>query len=159
REARGRDLSRPEERVSAVNAVLPHVARLNSAVARGSWAGRLAASLGIEDELVLQELRAALKGGRTAVRVRPSSSEPRIREGEGRRVSVLLRGGAARARARETLEAADLEGTSVGGILESLLRLHGEGKSVDVPAVLADLDRDEDKELLARIAFREDEDG
>jgi DNA primase len=156
REARSRDISRVEEKVAAVNALLPHIARLHSSVARGSWAGQLAATLGIEDELVLQELRTALKAGRPAVRQRPGSSELPIREAEARLVSLLLRSDEARARARETLEPADLEGTSVGAILRCLLRLPEAGMHLDHATVLADLESESDRELLTRIAFREE---
>jgi DNA primase len=156
REARTRDISRVEEKVAAVNALLPHIARLHSSVARGSWAGQLASTLGIEDELVLQELRTALKAGRPAVRQRPGASGPAIREAEARLVSLLLRSEEARVRAREALEPADVEATSVSAILRGLLRLQEQGKDVDYATVQSELETEEDRELLTKIVFREE---
>jgi DNA primase len=156
REARSRDLSRVEEKVAAVNALLPHIARLHSSVARASWAGQLAATLGIEDELVLQELRNALKAGRPAVRQRAPSEGAGVREAEALLVSLLLRSGEARARALETLDAADLEGAKVGLILRCLLRLQEQGKEVDYGSVLSELETEDDREVLTKIAFREE---
>jgi DNA primase len=158
RETRTRDLSRVEEKVAAVNNLLPHIARLSSPVARASWAGQLAGTLGVEDELILQELRAALKGGRSAIRQRPAAAQS-VREAEARLVSLLLRGPESRARARETLDPADLEGTRVGLILKSLLDVDAAGGEVDYPRVIAELEREEDRELLTRIAFREEPEG
>ncbi len=68
RETRTRDLDRLEEKVAAVNAVLPHIAKLSSAVERAGWAGRLADALGIDDEVVLQELRTVARAGRGGAR-------------------------------------------------------------------------------------------
>ena len=40
REARRADLNRIDSKVAAVNAVLPHLAKLEGAVERGGWAAR-----------------------------------------------------------------------------------------------------------------------
>jgi DNA primase len=159
RETRGRDLSKVEEKVNAINSLLPHIARLESPVARASWAGQLAGALGVDDDLVLQELRAALKAGRSAVRQRSGSSGPQVREAEARLVSLLLRGPEARERARGVLDPGEIDGVRVGAILKSLLRVHEEGREVDYPTVLLELEEESDRELLTKIAFREDPEG
>ena len=82
-----------------------------------------------------------------------------VREAEARLVSLLLRSGEARGRARESLEPADLEGTSVGAILRSLLRLQEAGMEVEYATVLADLESEADRDLLTKIAFREESEG
>jgi len=66
------DRNDPGAKAAAVNLVLPHVAKLGSGIARGEWASRLADSLGIEDALVLQELRSAVKDARASIRRRPT---------------------------------------------------------------------------------------
>ena len=155
KEARGRDLDRPEERVAAVNAVLPHLARLDSPIERASWAGRLADALRIEDDLVLQELQGVLKSGRTNIRHRVREAEP-PREVESRLVSLLLRFEEGRDKARADLEQGDLlVGTRVSGIVRALWRLVDEGKGVDYPTLFSALD-DDDKEILTHIAFRDE---
>ena len=154
RECAGRDLSRTEDKVAAINALLPRIARLQSSVERASWAAMLADALGIEDELVLQELKSALRAARPAIRQRPADREP-LREAEARLVATALRLGACRDRARAHLEPADLEGMRVERILEAILRREETGKEVDLPAVLESLEADEDRELLTWIAFRE----
>ena len=158
REARGRDLDRPEERVAAVNAVLPHLSRLKSAVERASWAGRLADALRIEDGLVLQELGAVLKSGKSQIR-------HRLREGEAvggvesRLVSLMLRDEHGRERAMSEIEPGDVEGTRVEAIVRSIQRLVEQGEGVDYPTVFSSLELEEDRDLLTRIAFREEPQG
>ena len=61
-------MSRPEEKVAAINAILPKLARLESAVERSAWAGRLADALRIDDDLVMQELRNALRAAKPGIR-------------------------------------------------------------------------------------------
>jgi DNA primase len=158
RETRGRDLDRPEERVAAANAVLPHVARLASAVERASWAGRLADSLRLEDEVVLQELGTALKTGRPRVRHRPRGVQGPS-EVESRLVTLLLRFDDGRAKAVQGLEPGDLDGSRVGSIVRTILDLEAGGRDVDYQAVFSALERDEDRDLLARIALRDEPDG
>jgi DNA primase len=158
REARRRDLDRPEERVAAANAVLPHLARLDSPIERASWAGRLADALRIEDDLVLQELKRVLKSGKTVIRHRVRDAEP-PREVESRLVSLMLRFEQGRKKASADLDPGDLAGTRVAGIVRTILRLVGEGKGVDYPTVFSALEDDDDKEILTRIAFREEPEG
>jgi len=159
REAATRDLARVEEKVAAVNAVLPHIAKLNSAIERSEWASRLADLLQIEDELVLQELRQAVRSSTPGVRQRatvergPSAAETRL-------VLLLLRSEAERQRCTEQLDQADIEGWPVCTIVRTILDRDSRGERVDHPSVLEALEQDEDRELLTRIAFRDEpEDG
>jgi DNA primase len=158
REARGRDLSRIEEQVAAVNAVLPHVAKLNNAIERSSWASRLADAMRIEDRLVLQELSAALRGQQPSVRQRARSTQP-VTELEARLIWLTLTMPDARHRVGHDLEPGDLDGTRIGAIIETILKLDERGEVVDHPNTFAALTRDEDKDLLTRIAFREEPEG
>jgi len=153
REARTRNLNQVGEKTAAVNAVLPHICKLANAIQRVSWAGRLADALLIEDGLVLQELRTALKATQPAIRHRPRPSrEPR--EAEARMVNLLLRSKDERQRLADQLEREDLEDTQVAPIIQTILRMDSEGQTVDHPNVLSALDGDYERDLLTRIAFR-----
>ena len=159
REAKARDLDRVEERVAAVNAVLPHVARLSSSIERASMAGYLADTLHIEDELVLQELRSVLTSGRGRVRHPAADAGKEPREVEARLVSLLLRFEAGREIALHDLDPGDLDGTRVADIVGTILRLVKDGRDVDYTTLFSALERDEDRDLLTRIAFRNEPEG
>jgi len=156
-EAGTRDLNRVEEKVTAVNALLPHIAKLTSAIVRGSWATRLADALQIEEGLVLQELRAALKTARPSIRQRPEDAA-RIVECEARMVTQLLRSEEERQRWCGELDPDDLAGSQVLEIVQTILRIEQEGGRVDYPHVLEELPAERERELLTRIAFREEPD-
>jgi DNA primase len=154
REARRRDLGRTEQKISAVNAILPHLAKLGNAIERLSWAGRLADALQIEEELVQQELRSALKAAQTSIQQRPQSSRP-PREAGARMVSLLLDSAEEREAFAEEIDWADLESAEVLSIVRTIVDLTRRGKRVDYPAVMTALKDESDRDLLTQIAFRE----
>lgn len=156
RQVAARDLARPEEKVAAINAVLPHVAKLESPIARGEWAAKLADRLAIEDELVLQELRGAVRARREQVRQRPAGAQPVVREVEYRLVTVLLRSATEREQWADALDLDDLRGTEIGPIVEAIVRLTKQGREVDYRAVFEALDEGSHRDLLTRIAFRDE---
>jgi DNA primase len=149
REARSRDLSQVGEKVAAVNALLPRLARMPSAVERASWAGRIADELRIDDELVLQELRAALRGRHERIRQRAATDGP-LRPAEALLVTRLLQDEAGEAPA--VVEPGDVAGTRIAAIVGAILDLRRATGAADFPRVFAALDSEEDRRLLARIA-------
>ena len=156
-QVRTRDLDRIDERVAAVEALLPHLAGLRSPIERVAWATRVAEALRIEDDLVLQQLRAALRDARPRLASRPAPAAPRVRDVETRLVAVLL-GLCRTERAAEVAAAVrdeDLRGTMVAPLCDAILRLARTGDPVDPGAVLAGLPEPHHRELLARIAFEE----
>ena len=154
-ELAGRDLSRPEEQVAAINAILPKLARLESPVHRAAWAGRLADALRIDDDLLMQELRNALRNAKPGIRHRPTDQAP-IRDVEGRLVRALLASDEARNRARALLGPSDLDGTRIAVIVGTILDLDAHDLPVDGPLVIDALEDAADRELLTRIAFQEE---
>ncbi|HEX4825952.1 MAG TPA: DNA primase [Candidatus Polarisedimenticolaceae bacterium] len=159
RERRGRDLARPGEKVAAINAILPRLARLDNAVERASWAGRLADALDIEDDLVMQELRGALKVAKGAIRHRVAGDDAATPV-EARLVRLLLGSDEARAHARKVVDPADLEAAArVAPIVRTILDLDAQGLPVNGPLVVDALSDENDRTLLTRIAFRDDPPG
>jgi DNA primase len=158
RELRGRDLARPEEKVAAINAILPKLARLESAVERTAWAGRLADALRIDDDLVMQELRSALKVAKPGIRHRVGADDL-ASDVEARLVRLLLGSEDARRRAHEALAPTDLDETRVATIVRAILELDATGLPVDGPLVVDALTDAADRELLTRIAFRDEAPG
>jgi DNA primase len=158
RELRGRDLNLPEEKVAAINAILPKLARLESAVERAAWAGRLADALRIDDDLVMQELRNALRAAKPGIRHRAGVHEP-TKDVEAWLVRLVLGSDEARERAREVLEPTDLAGTRVETIIKTILDLDEAGLPVQGPLVIDALEDEADRELLTRISFRDEAPG
>jgi DNA primase len=160
REARRADPRRIDSKVAGVNAVLPHLAKLTNAVERGEWASRLANALHIESDLVVQELRSAVRTARPRIR-QPAADVRPPRDAEARLVTLLLQSEAERQRwVAGELDPADLEETRVSSIVRTIVDLAQRQAQVDCPALLDALTDENDRDLLTRIAFREEpEDG
>lgn len=69
RAAAQHDLSKPEGKVAAANAVLPHLARVPSPLLRSELATRVAERLRLDERLLRDELRRAASEGRREIRV------------------------------------------------------------------------------------------
>jgi DNA primase len=158
REVRGRDMNRPEEKVAAINAILPKLARLDNAVLRATWAGRLSDALRIDDDLVLQELRSALKAAKPGIRHR-AGTEEQTGAVAARLVRLLLGSDEARAHALKAIQPEDLDGTGVTAIVQTILDLEARGLPVAGPLVVDALEDEGDRSLLTRIAFRDEAPG
>lgn len=157
KEVRARDLNRIEERVAAIHAVLPHVAKLQSAIERAGWADRIGDAFQIEDGMVMQELRSSLKSAQSTIRHDPRPSRP-LRETEVLLVRRLLSSDAERSLCEERLDPNVLEHPGVRTIVETILSLSRTERSCDYPSVLEALsgdEGDENRDLLTQIAFRE----
>src|SRR5712692_3604217 len=72
----GHDTSRPTGKVAAVNALLPHLARMRDKVARADYAGQIADRLKIDSHIVREELK------RTATNRQHSLDKKRVRTAE-----------------------------------------------------------------------------
>jgi DNA primase len=154
RVARARDIAKVEEKVAAVNAVLPHIAKLSNAIERAGWATRLADELQIEEGLVMQELRKALRAAQKTIRQRPDRPNP-LRESDARLVSRLLASDDDRRHCAAAIEWRDLEGSPVIGIVRKILEIDERGDAVEYSSVWNELD-EADRGLLTAIAFRDE---
>ncbi len=150
-----RGMADTRAKVAAVNAVLPHVAKLTNAIERMSWATRLADTLQIEDELVLQELKTAVRTARQEVRQRPATSTEKLRDAEVRLVHLLMRSEEGRRRLAGSIDETDLAATHIAPIVAAILDLTRRDKRVDASAVFEQLS-DTDTQRLTRILFRDE---
>jgi DNA primase len=72
----GHDTSRPTGKVAAINAILPHLARMRDKVARADYADQIADRLKIDSRIVREELK------RTATNRQQSMDKTRVRAAE-----------------------------------------------------------------------------
>jgi DNA primase len=158
KEIAGRDLSHPGEKVAVINAVLPRLAHLPNAVERSAWAARLAEALALDDDLVLHELRTALKAAKPSIRQRAGADDP-LRDVEARLVAVLLASVEAREHARRILGEHELEGSRVSGIVRAILGSEEPGGTLTAATFVDALTEEDDRVLLTRIAFRDEPPG
>jgi DNA primase len=72
------NLTTPEGKVGAANAVLPYLAKVSNPMLRVEMAGRLAERLRLDQRLLREELRRVAGPGRSEVRIQPESAAPKV---------------------------------------------------------------------------------
>ena len=72
------NLTTPEGKVGAANAVLPYLARVPNPMLRVELAGRLAERLRLDPRLLREELRRVAGPARSEVRIQPASVAPKV---------------------------------------------------------------------------------
>ena len=169
-----RDMTDPAAQAEALNEVLGHVALLDNPAERSGYYGRIAEALGIEDGVVLEQVRKVLRTGARAVSTAAGGSAaagraaatqggavagkaergplPPPTEAELRLVAVLLQSGEARS-ALLPLPSSDREGLRMEPVLQAIEEAHARGQSVEAAGVMDGL-AEGDRDLLVRIAFR-----
>jgi DNA primase len=83
-------LDDPKKKVQAMNAVLPYLARLPSAVERSDYVFRFARRLGIEDQQLLAETKRAAQQRRVRLADEPVASATSMKLAEKRLLQLLL---------------------------------------------------------------------
>ena len=149
------DLTRSKGKVEALNEVLPFLARLDNPVQRAGQVEMLATLFGIEDRLVLQELKEAVRERRKELGARGTVAALGARlvgEAESRLVRAMMDAREVReALLGEIVEDEDLEISRVAEVVRAMRRLVEKGEDVTYPRVGAEIS-DPARDILTRIA-------
>ena len=152
--ARRVDLSRSKGKVEALNEVLPFLARLDNPVQRAGHVEMLATVFGIEDRLVLQELKEAVRERRKEIGARAVEAAVGARlvgEAESRLVRAMMDAREVREAILPEIEDEDVETCRIGEIVRAIRRLVEKGDDVNYPRVGAEIS-DLARGILTRIA-------
>jgi DNA primase len=142
RAASQHDLSRPEGRVAAANAVLPHLAKVPNAMLRTQLAQALALRFRLDARSVQEELRRAAFGREG--QVRPEVAVRKVNHA----VKLLLRAclenpEVADEFASEVVQSGDCEGLLGEQVFKRIAELRGRGEKLEVAALEESLSPEE----------------
>jgi DNA primase len=155
REVAGRrDLGDSGGKIGALNEVLPFLARIDNPVRRAGYVELIASVFGIEDRLVLQELKEAVRQRRKAIGTRGEaalSAPRRISEAEARLVRSLLDSPEVRDALLGEIEEDDIATTGIVEIVRAVRRAVESGENVTYPHIGAEIS-DNARDILTRIA-------
>ncbi len=154
REVGGRlDVSTGKGKVEALNEVLPFLARLDNPVRRAAYVEMIATVFGIEDQLVLQELKDAVRARRRGVGPAAGSAAGAsgVSEAESRLLRSMMDASEVRKSLLAEIEDDDLERSRIAEIVKTIRSLSENRDEVTYPRVVAHLS-DDARDIMTRIA-------
>jgi DNA primase len=148
-----------EEKLRAVNFLLPYVQRIPNALLRSEWASRISQQLRVDQPVLREALRRAAAERHSQVKTHVALSARPGQPAERRLVKLLMEADALRARLAEEISREQLHrGLETEKILAALLEACAEGRTPDVAAVAQGLG-ERDRRVLLEIAFESAPDG
>ena len=146
-------LDDPKKKVQAMNAVLPYLAKLPSAVERSDYVFRFARKLGIEDQQLLAETRRAAQQKKVRLDEEPVAAATSMKFAERRLLQLLLSQDDFQHRVLPLCSRQDFEGLSAQRVFAALL----EGYEKKQRTTYEDLHRrfagEAEQTLLAQLAI------
>ncbi len=142
-----------EEKLRAVNFLLPYVQRIPHGLLRSEWASRIAGELHVDEPVLREALRRAAAERRSEVKTQPALVGRPGKPAERRLVQMLLEAADIRERLAEEIRAGELlRGLETEKIIVALLQANGADSQENLAAVAQQLD-DRDRRMLYEIAF------
>ncbi len=155
REAASRaDLGTSKGKVEALNDVLPFLARIDHPVKRAAYVDMIAGVLGIEDRMILQELKDAVHERRKKMSgraVAPALEARTVSDAESRLVRALMDSDTVRSTLLGEIEEADIERSRVVEIIRGIRRMEDAEMKVTYPGLGEEIS-DPARDMLTRIA-------
>jgi DNA primase len=142
-----------EEKLRAVNFLLPYVQRIPNALLRSEWASRISQQLRVEQPVLREALRRAATERHSQVKTHAGLAARPGQPAERRLVKLLMEADDLRARLVAEIGKGQLHrDLETEKIIAVLIEACAEGKSPDVAALAQGLD-DRDRRILLEIAF------
>ncbi|MGA7796604.1 MAG: DNA primase [Candidatus Acidiferrales bacterium] len=151
--ARKMDMSTAEEKLRAVNFLMPYVQRIPDRILRSEWATRIAQQLRIEEPVLRESMRKAASERRSEVKARPELVGRVGKPAERRLVQMLIEAEEFRSQLAQEIRADELHrGLESERILGVLVEACATGVRPDAAELALALE-ERDRRLLFEIAF------
>jgi DNA primase len=142
-----------EEKLRAVNFLLPYVQRIPDALLRSEWASRIAQQLRVEQPVLREALRRAAKERQGQVKTPAALAGPSARKVERRLLQMLMEGDEYRARLVGEICQGELHrGLETERIFAMLLEACSGGSRPDISTLAQGLEAG-DRQVLLEVAF------
>jgi DNA primase len=151
--ARELGVTSAEQKLRAMNFLLPFVQRIPNALLRSEWASRIAQQLRIDEPVLREALRKAAAERRAEVKTQPVLTGRAAKPAERRLVQMLMETNDFRVQLAEQIRADQLhQGLETENILSVLLEVCAAGERPDATTLAPKLD-EKDRRLLFEVAF------
>jgi DNA primase len=159
RAAAEHDTRTPAGKSEYLNALLPSVARIESAVERAAWMPAIVEAGGLDERAAQEELRRALTAGRDRVSLPepqparvPAPARARLLPAERWLVSLAVTNAEGIGDALQTLSDESLAGLGAGDVLAAARRLTAGGGAVSAAALMEGLPDEDARRIVTEVA-------
>ncbi len=156
RAAAENDTKTPQGKAAYLNALLPSLAKVESAVERAAWLPRVAAAGGLDGAATEQELRRAvsLRGAAPAAAptVKPAAAPGRITPAEKWLLTLIVQEAEGVDEALSDLQEDDLLGLHTAPILRAAKSLQVQGRPVTAASLTEAIASDEERRMLRELS-------
>ena len=151
--ARQLGVASAEQKLRAMNFLMPFVQRIPNALLRSEWASRIAQQLRVDEPVLREALRRAAAERRSEIKTQAAIAGRMARPAERRLVQMLMEASEFRERLGEEIRTDQLHrGLETERILNALLESCAAGTTPDATSVAPKLE-EYDRRLLFEIAF------
>lgn len=142
------DTSRPAGKVAAINAILPHLARMKDKVARTDYAAQIADRLKLDSRVVREELRRVATNRQQALDPKRLRVVEDVTKAERQLLELMLANPDVRRAIISTLQDDDYAELATGAIFAAIIKAEGSGAAPDFDNLSALLDGEMEREML-----------
>jgi len=142
------DISRPSGKVEAINAILPHLARMRDKVARADYADQIANRLKVDSRAIREEVK------RVAINRQHSLDAKRLRaaqdttQAERQLLELMLSSADVRRAMISNLREEDYRELATGGIFATIIQLDQAGIEPEYSILSENVEAEEERSLL-----------
>jgi DNA primase len=148
-------LDDPKKKVQVMNAVLPYLARLPSAIERSDYVFQFARKLGIEDQQLLAETRRAAQQKRVRLAEGPVISATSMKFAEKRLLQLLINNADLQPQILPLCSKQDFEGLATERIFSTLLDIFGKNQPGTYEGFHRHFAGEAEQALLAQLEIEE----
>jgi len=148
-------LDNPKKKVQIMNAVLPYLAKLPSAVERSDYVFQFARKLGIEDQQLLAETKRAAQQKRTQLAESSVASVISMKAAEKKLLQMLLGNADLQHEILPLCSKQDFEGLAAEKIFSALLDVHSRGQLNTYEGLHRHFAGEAEQALLAQLEIEE----
>ena len=142
------DTSRPTGKVEAINAILPHLARMRDKVARADYAEQIANRLRVDSRIIREEIKRVATSRQSTMDSKRLRAAQEVTKGEQQLLELLLANSEVRRAMIPNLNPIDYGDLATASIFDAVVAIESDGLDPDFQTLSERLESDFERALL-----------
>jgi DNA primase len=142
------DIARPAGKVEAVNAIMPHLARMRDKVARADYADQIANRLKVDSRVIRDEMRRVAVNRQQTLDPKRLRAAADVTQAERQLLELILAHADVRRAIVTNLQQEDYADLAMGALFAAIVQVERDGLEPDFDTLSARLDNEEERAML-----------